>query len=79
MLMPETKGRTLEELDQVFSVPTRVHAAWGLRQIPYFFKRYVFRLSKVQPEVLYEMEDVSPDRVSPHHLHHPGAVGFNIV
>ncbi|KAI9832322.1 MAG: hypothetical protein M1826_002008 [Phylliscum demangeonii] len=41
--VPETKGKTLEELDQVFSVPTRVHAGYGLRQIPYFFKRYVFR------------------------------------
>jgi MFS family permease len=56
-LMPETKGKTLEELDQVFSVPTRVHAAWGLRQVPYFFKRYIFRQTDLKPEVLYEKED----------------------
>jgi hypothetical protein len=61
MFMPETKGKTLEELDQVFSVPTYVHAAYGLRQIPYFFKRYLFR-RKVKPEILYEMEDASDHR-----------------
>lgn len=31
--LPETKGKTLEELDQVFSVPSRVHAAYGMRQV----------------------------------------------
>jgi hypothetical protein len=55
----ETKGKTLEELDQIFSVPTRVHAAYGLRQIPYFFKRYIFRRD-VQPERLYDMEEIVP-------------------
>lgn len=57
MFMPETKGKTLEELDQVFSVPTRFHAAWGLRQIPYVIRRYVFRQKHLKPEVLYEKED----------------------
>ena len=55
--VPETKGKTLEELDQVFSVPTRVHAAYGARQIPYFFKRYILR-QDIQPEILYERDDV---------------------
>ncbi|KAL5417013.1 hypothetical protein PMIN06_002925 [Paraphaeosphaeria minitans] len=59
LFMPETKGKTLEELDQVFSVPTSVHAAYGLRQIPYFFKRFVFRRD-VQPEQLYETEEQTP-------------------
>ncbi|KAK8248385.1 hypothetical protein HDK77DRAFT_481794 [Phyllosticta capitalensis] len=57
--MPETKGKTLEELDQVFSVPTHKHAAYGGRQFFYFFRRYIFR-QNVQPEVLYQMEDVEP-------------------
>lgn len=56
LFMPETKGKTLEELDQVFSVPTHVHAAYGLRQIPYFFQRYVFR-RHVEPERLYERDN----------------------
>lgn len=55
LFMPETKGKTLEELDQVFSVPTHLHAAYGLRQIPYFFRRYVL-FQKVKPEILYERE-----------------------
>jgi len=56
LFMPETKGKTLEELDQVFSVPTHVHAAYGLRQVPYFFNRYIFR-RKVQPERLYDWDE----------------------
>lgn len=57
--LPETKGKTLEELDQVFSVPTSKHAAWGGRQFIYFFRRYIFR-QNVRPEILYQMEDVEP-------------------
>ncbi|MCJ1304815.1 hypothetical protein MMC08_007628 [Hypocenomyce scalaris] len=56
LFMPETKGKTLEELDQVFSVPTRVHAAYGVRQIGYFFRRYILQ-QYVEPERLYEHED----------------------
>ncbi|PYH87859.1 MFS sugar transporter [Aspergillus ellipticus CBS 707.79] len=67
MFMPETKGKTLEELDQVFSVPTRFHAAYGLRQIPYFIRRYILR-QKVKPEILYEREDTVP----------PTEAGFNL-
>jgi len=55
MFVRETKGRTLEELDQVFSVPAHVHAAYGLRQIPYGIKKWVLR-QDVQPELLYEPE-----------------------
>ncbi|KAI5777753.1 hypothetical protein EDC01DRAFT_386336 [Geopyxis carbonaria] len=63
LFVPETKGRTLEELDQVFSVPTRVHAAWGLRQIPYFINRYIFRRD-VPKEDLYNFQDVQYSRES---------------
>ena len=42
----------MEELDQVFNIPTHVHVAYGLRQIPYFFNRYVFR-REVEPENLF--------------------------
>lgn len=61
--VPETKGRTLEELDQVFSVPTRVHAAYGARQVPYFFKRYIFR-QNVEPEDLYNRSEVDHEPTS---------------
>ncbi|KAF1808884.1 hypothetical protein P152DRAFT_206953 [Eremomyces bilateralis CBS 781.70] len=55
LFMPETKGKTLEELDQVFSVPTHVHAAYGIRQLKYIFRRFVL-FQKVEPERLYERE-----------------------
>ena len=41
--MPETKARSLEELDAVFNVPTHRQAAHGLKQIPWFIQRYLFR------------------------------------
>jgi MFS family permease len=56
LFMPETKAKTLEELDQVFSVPIHVHARYGLRQIPYFIRRYIL-WQNVEPERLYEKEE----------------------
>ncbi|KAG1903003.1 uncharacterized protein F5891DRAFT_1171636 [Suillus fuscotomentosus] len=41
LFVHETKGKTLEELDQVFTVPLGMHAAYGLRQIPYGIKIFV--------------------------------------
>jgi len=61
--VPETKGKTLEELDQVFGVRSRDHAAYGGRQFVYFFKRYLFR-QNVEPEQLYEKDSVE---------HHPSS------
>ncbi|KAL5386031.1 hypothetical protein DPSP01_004463 [Paraphaeosphaeria sporulosa] len=55
-VLQETKGETLEELDQIFSVPTSVRAAYVLRQIPCFFKRYLLRRD-IQPEQLYATEE----------------------
>lgn len=43
VVMPETKARSLEELDAVFSVPTHQQVAHGLKQIPWFIQRYIFR------------------------------------
>jgi len=64
LFVRETKGKTLEELDQVFAVPAHVHAAYGLRQIPYGIRKWVLR-QNVQAEQLYEMEDDSiPDDLS---------------
>lgn len=55
MFLPETKELSLEELDQVFSIPTRKHAAWGLRQPAYWFRRYIMR-QDVEKEVLFEVD-----------------------
>ncbi|OAA67205.1 Sugar/inositol transporter [Niveomyces insectorum RCEF 264] len=40
-LMPETKEKTLEELDAVFSVPIKQRVAYGGAQFVYFLRRYV--------------------------------------
>lgn len=41
--VPETKGRTLEELDKVFEVTSREHALYGIEQALYFIKRFILR------------------------------------
>lgn len=42
-LLPETKGLTLEELDEVFDVPLRKHAAYQTRSFFNGFKRNILR------------------------------------
>jgi hypothetical protein len=63
LFVPETKSKTLEELDQVFGVPTHIHAAYGLSCIPIFFKKYLFRQNVEFPR-LYEREDDDAQDVS---------------
>jgi hypothetical protein len=67
MFVPETKGVTLEELDEVFSVSTRKHAAYGLRQVPYAFRRYALRDRSAKPEQIYsfDMEEAKNRKVDP--------------
>ncbi|KAH9983617.1 hypothetical protein BJV74DRAFT_849720 [Russula compacta] len=56
LFVPETKALSLEELDQVFSVPTRTHAAYQIKALPLNIKKYIFRM-KVDPlPPLYEHE-----------------------
>jgi len=58
-LMPETKQRTLEELDYVFAVPTARHAAYQGRQtLPYFIKRYIFWQKDAELKPLYDFTEV---------------------
>ncbi|KAJ6187681.1 hypothetical protein N7519_002589 [Penicillium mononematosum] len=54
--VPETKQRTLEELDYIFAVPTRVHMKYQVtKALPYWFKRYIFRRN-VELEPLYQFD-----------------------
>ncbi|KAI0326831.1 hypothetical protein GY45DRAFT_1356013 [Cubamyces sp. BRFM 1775] len=56
LFLPETKALSLEELDQVFSVPTHVHAAYQVKSFKRTMQKYVFRM-KVDPlPPLYEHE-----------------------
>jgi len=56
-LQPETKQRTLEELDYVFAVSTRTHARYQMFTVaPWWFKRYVlFQKGATCPD-LYKHE-----------------------
>lgn len=55
--VPETKQRTLEELDYVFAVPTRKHMSYQLtKALPYFIKRHVMRQKNARLEPLYHFE-----------------------
>lgn len=59
--LPETKQRTLEELDYVFGVTTRRHASFQLReQIPWWTRKWILR-KKGEPEPqLYHFGNALP-------------------
>ncbi|KAH8807167.1 sugar transporter [Xylogone sp. PMI_703] len=58
LFLPETKQRTLEELDYVFAVPTRTHAKYQFTKVlPWWIRRWVLmRKDAVCPD-LYKFGD----------------------
>ncbi|KAL2163600.1 hypothetical protein VTH06DRAFT_5658 [Thermothelomyces fergusii] len=55
--VPETKQRTLEELDYVFAVPTAKFAKYQVtKALPWFIKRWVFWQRNAQLEPLYKFD-----------------------
>ncbi|KAL8663540.1 MAG: hypothetical protein Q9168_008071 [Polycauliona sp. 1 TL-2023] len=57
LFVPETKQRTLEELDYVFAVPTRTHVSYQLKKaLPWWIKRYILRRKDAHLEPLYRFE-----------------------
>jgi sugar porter (SP) family MFS transporter len=52
--VPETKGRTLEELDAIFDIPMSKHMRHGRQQIVYFARYHLFR-QKFMPEPRLEV------------------------
>ncbi|KAF8339671.1 uncharacterized protein EI90DRAFT_3279266 [Cantharellus anzutake] len=59
LLVPETKQRTLEELDYIFAVPTSRHMSYQLKEtLPYFIKRYIFWNRSAELKPLYNFDDV---------------------
>ncbi|KAK9896574.1 sugar transporter [Cystobasidium minutum MCA 4210] len=55
--VPETKQRTLEELDQIFAVPTGTFIKYNTsKALPYFIKRYVLCNKRETLEPLYQMD-----------------------
>ncbi|KAI2468444.1 hypothetical protein F4781DRAFT_422686 [Annulohypoxylon bovei var. microspora] len=55
--MPETKQRTLEELDYVFAVPTSVFIKYNSTKVaPWWFRRYILRRGGAALEPLYHFD-----------------------
>jgi hypothetical protein len=62
ILPPETKQRTLEELDYIFAVPTRKFAHYQLtKALPYWFKRWVLFQKSATLEPLMHNENSDDD------------------
>jgi len=60
--VPETKQRTLEELDYVFAVPTTKHMRYqATKAFPYWFKRYVTFNKNAKLEPLYTFDKVASE------------------
>ncbi|KAL7624888.1 hypothetical protein AAE478_004102 [Parahypoxylon ruwenzoriense] len=60
-LVPETKQRTLEELDYVFAVPNRKFAAYQVtKALPWWFNRWVLFNRHATLEPLYQRDDDEP-------------------
>ncbi|KAK7424498.1 hypothetical protein QQX98_000463 [Neonectria punicea] len=58
----ETKQLTLEELDQVFSVPTKSYIGYELKVwLPYFIKRHILRKNIVKPPPIIEKAETAQD------------------
>ncbi|EEP82542.1 hypothetical protein UREG_07407 [Uncinocarpus reesii 1704] len=59
MWVPETKQRTLEELDYIFAVPTWRHVRYQVFEVlPWWFKRYILRKKDAHLEPLYKLDHV---------------------
>ncbi|KAL3479274.1 hypothetical protein BJX99DRAFT_222811 [Aspergillus californicus] len=58
--VPETKQRTLEELDYIFAVPTRTHMSYQVFEVlPWWFKRYVLRQKNAHLRPLYQFDHIA--------------------
>lgn len=55
--VPETKQRTLEELDYIFAVPVSTFAKYQLTEaLPWWIKRWVFFQKSATLRPLYQMD-----------------------
>ncbi|KAI4282916.1 MAG: hypothetical protein L6R38_002581 [Xanthoria sp. 2 TBL-2021] len=58
LFVPETKDLTLEQLDARFSISSRSHARYAMKQCSYFIRHYVLRRQHVKrPTIQLPQED----------------------
>lgn len=55
-VVPETRNLSLEQLTDVFSITSRTHALFGLREATWFFRRYFLRHTTLKRPVLVRMQ-----------------------
>ncbi|KAL5601480.1 hypothetical protein BROUX41_002542 [Berkeleyomyces rouxiae] len=61
--VPETKQRTLEELDWVFAVPVRKFIKYQFNEVlPYWYKRYLLRNKSAEIRPLYQLSQYEETR-----------------
>ena len=61
-LVPETKQRTLEELDYVFAAPTSRFVAYQVSQaLPYFYRRWITLDRTATLEPLFRADEAPRD------------------
>jgi sugar porter (SP) family MFS transporter len=66
--VPETKQRTLEELDYIFAVPTKVFMKYQItKALPWWFKRWVLFQKSATLEPLYHVDLAGPAESSSDH------------
>jgi len=57
LFVPETKDLSLEQLDARFSISTRAHARWALKEVGWVFERFVLRRSEKRRPILCVSSD----------------------
>ncbi|KAK8923256.1 Polyol transporter 5 [Metarhizium anisopliae] len=65
LFVPETKQKTLEELDYVFAVPDRTHAKYQLGTVlPWWFRRwFLWRRNETCPPLYHEAKQQTTEKV----------------
>ena len=66
-VVPETRNLSLEQLAAVFSIDSRVHALFGLREAAWFVKRYMLRQTNLKRPVLVTMDDQPTEEAVDYH------------
>ncbi|KAF5022002.1 hypothetical protein F66182_5959 [Fusarium sp. NRRL 66182] len=62
LLLPETKQRTLEELDYIFAVPTRVFVRYQVTKVlPWWIRRWILFQREARLDPLYQFDVGEPE------------------
>ncbi|KAF4974786.1 hypothetical protein FZEAL_8363 [Fusarium zealandicum] len=62
LFLPETKQRTLEELDYIFAVPTRVFMKYQVtKALPWWIRRWILFQRNATLEPLYQFDAAEPE------------------